>query len=227
MNKDKIMKMIDISCVKGYDTVSDIDDMVEFSYKHHPKCLFALPAFTGYLAGQLEKRGKQDLLLGGTMGFPAGAELTSIKVMTVKKLMKLGCDEFDMVINIGALKSGLYKEVYKDIRAVVNAAEGHTTKCILEVARLTDDEIRRGSELAVEAGISFVKTGTGWMSEHATPEQVRLIKSTIGNAAGIKAAGGIRDLATIQAMIEAGCTWFGIGLVSCRRIVEELESKGD
>lgn len=227
MNKAEVMKLIDISCVKGIDTVADIDRMIEFSYEHHPKCLFALPAFTPYLAQQLEKRGKQDLLLGGTMGFPAGAELTAIKVMTVKKLKKLGCDEFDMVINVGALKSGLYKEVYKDIKAVVNAAEGHTTKCILEVTRLTDDEIKRGSELAVKAGITFVKTGTGWMNAPSTVEHVKLIKQTIGDSASIKAAGGIRDLATMRAMIDAGCTRFGIGLSSCQKILAELESVGE
>jgi len=227
MNKAEIMKMIDISCVKGNDTVADIDRMIDFSYKHHPKCLFALPAFTGYLSEQLERKGKQDLLLGGTMGFPAGAELTEIKVMTAKRFVDMGCDEFDMVINIGALRSGLYDVVYDDIKAVVDAAEGHTTKCILEVTRLTDDEIRRGSELAVKAGISFVKTGTGWMTSPSTPEHVKLIRQTIGNAAGIKAAGGIRDLATIQAMIDEGCTRFGISLSGCQAILAELESRGE
>ncbi|MBO4326480.1 MAG: deoxyribose-phosphate aldolase [Clostridia bacterium] len=221
MTLEQIMGMIDLSCVQGCNTLAEIDEMVGFAYEHKPKCLFTLPAFTPYLAQKLEEKGRRGILLGGTMGFPSGGELTEVKVLTAQRMLEAGCDEFDMVINIGALKSGLYDFVLNDIRSVVEAVPGHTTKCILEVTRLTDDEIKRGCELAVKAGITFVKSGTGWMPNPTTVEHIKLMKSVVGNAAQIKAAGGIRNIDTIAKMTEAGCTRFGIGLQSCKKIAEE------
>ena len=129
-----------------------------------------------------------------------------------------------MVIQIGALKSGKYDRVRDDIKAVVEACDV-PVKTILEVACLTDDEIRIGSRLAVEAGAAYVKTGTGWAGKPTTVDTIRLIKSEIGDAARIKAAGGIRDLATIEEMVRAGCSRFGIGLNSAIKIMEEAAAR--
>lgn len=126
-----------------------------------------------------------------------------------------------MVINVGALKSGQYDIVHDDIKAVVDAAAGVPVKSILEICYLTDDEIKRGSEIAVKAGVTFVKTGTGWGPKPTTVETVRLIKQTIGDSALIKAAGGVRNLDTMLAMIDAGCNRFGIGIRSAMNIFKE------
>ena len=126
-------------------------------------------------------------------------------------------------INIGALKSGRYDLVRDDIRAVVDACSV-PVKSILEVAYLTDDEIRIASRLAVEAGVAFVKTGTGWANKPTTVETIKLIKSEIGDSAKIKAAGGVRDLSTLLAMIREGCSRFGIGLNSAIKIIQEAEA---
>ena len=121
-----------------------------------------------------------------------------------------------------ALKSGRLDMVYDDIRAVVEASGGKPVKSILEVCYLTDDEIKRASEIAVKAGVAYVKTGTGWGPKPTTVENIRLIKSTIGDAARIKAAGGIRDLDTVLAMMDAGCSRFGIGVRSILGIMKEV-----
>ena len=133
----------------------------------------------------------------------------------------MGVGELDMVIQIGALKAGQYERVQNDIRSVVEAADGLPVKAILEIAYLTEDEIARGSLLAVEAGVSFVKTGTGWTGKPVTVEDIRLIRRTIGNSARIKAAGGIRDLETVMEMVDAGCSRFGIGIRSAEAIMQE------
>lgn len=128
-----------------------------------------------------------------------------------------------MVINVGALKSGAYDRVRDDIKAVVGVCNV-PVKSILEVAYLTEDEIRIASRLAVEAGVSFVKTGTGWAGKPTTVETIRIIKSEIGDAARIKAAGGVRELSTLLEMVEAGCSRFGIGLNSAIKILEQAKA---
>ena len=216
-------RMIDISGVRTDVTLGEVDQIVAAAKHYRFICAFVMPCFTPRLVGMLKD--SPDIFVGGTVGFPSGADTTTIKVQNAKEQIAAGVDELDMVINVGALKSGLYSMVEDDIRAVVGAANGKPTKCILEVAYLTDDEIRRGAELAVKAGIDFVKTGTGWAEKPTTVETIRLIKSVIGDSAKIKAAGGVRDLKTILAMIDAGCSRFGIGLRSIVSIMKETDKR--
>lgn len=215
----KIGRLIDVSAVRTDVTVTEIDKMIDVAKKYDCICTFAMPSFTGYVIEKLKDT--PNTIVGGVVGFPSGADTTSIKVATAKENIALGCSELDMVINVGAMKSGLYDMVRDDIKAVVEAADGIPVKSILEVPYLTDDEIKRASLLAVEAGVTFVKTGTGWPQQHTTVEHVKLIKSVVGNSAFIKAAGGIRDLDTLLQMIEAGCSRFGIGIRSAISIFQE------
>lgn len=215
---ENLSSLIDISAVICDSTIEEIDKMVLLNKKYNFICAFALPCFTSYLK---EKLKGSKTLLGGTVGFPSGSDLTATKVDTAKKLINIGCDEIDMVINVGALKSKEYDLVYNDIKAVVDNAGDIAVKSIIEIAYLSDDEIRKASELAVKAGVTFVKTGTGWANKPTTPETIRIIKETIGNSAKIKAAGGVRDLDTLYAMIDEGCSRFGIGLNSAVKIMEE------
>ncbi len=217
----EIARMIDISAVRADSTFAEVRRVAEAAKKYSFICAFALPCFTKELVGML--RDREDILVGGVAGFPSGADTTEIKVAAAKQMLSLGVNEIDMVINIGALKSGRYDLVRDDIRSVVEAC-GVPVKSILEVAYLTDDEIRIGSRLAVEAGVAFVKTGTGWANKPTTVETIKLIKSEIGDSARIKAAGGVRELSVLLAMAEAGCSRFGIGLNSAIRIIEEAEA---
>ncbi len=219
----QLPRMIDISGVRTDVTVDEIKRIAKVAKHYGVICTFAMPYFTKMLVDMLADR--PDILVGGTIGFPSGADTTSLKVQNAKEQILAGCDELDMVINVGALKSGMYDAVYEDIKAVVDASEDKPTKCILEIAYLTDDEIKRGSELAVKAGIDFVKSGTGWANKPTTVETIKLIKSTIGDSAKIKAAGGVRDLDTILAMCDEGCSRFGIGLRSIMSIMKEADAR--
>ena len=217
----EIARMIDISAVRADSTLDEVRKVADAAKKYSFICAFALPCFTGELVQLL--RDRNDIMVGGVSGFPSGADTTEIKVATAKQMLSLGVNEVDMVINIGALKSGRYDLVRDDIRAVVDACSV-PVKSILEVAYLTDDEIRIASRLAVEAGVAFVKTGTGWANKPTTVETIKLIKSEIGDSAKIKAAGGVRDLSTLLAMVREGCSRFGIGLNSAIKIIQEAEA---
>lgn len=215
-----IPRMVDISGVRTDVTLDEIDQIVAVAKQFNFICAFAMPCFTKLLVEKLAD--SPNIMVGGVVGFPSGADTTSIKVATAREMMAAGVNELDMVINVGALKSGKYDLVRDDIRAVVETANGMPVKSILEIAYLTDDEIRRGAELAVEAGVTYVKTGTGWGPKPTTVDTIRLIKSTIGEAALIKAAGGVRTLDTLEQMVDAGCSRFGIGLKSIVNIMGEV-----
>jgi deoxyribose-phosphate aldolase len=163
-----------------------------------------------------------DIQIVGAVGFPSGGNTTRIKVAEAKELLEMGCSELDMVINVGLLRSGTYQHVLDDMRAVVDVADGAPVKAILECHYLSNEQIRRGCELCIKAGASYVKTSTGWAPTGATLENVALIKSCVGDAIAIKAAGGIRDLDTLLEMYRLGARRFGIGLSSAMGILEEL-----
>jgi deoxyribose-phosphate aldolase len=157
------------------------------------------------------------------VGFPLGATLTAVKAYETQQVIAAGAQEVDMVINVGALKSGQDQVVQDDIAAVVNAARpaGALTKVIIETTYLTEDEKIRACLLTKAAGADFVKTSTGFGPSGATVEDVALMRQTVGPEMGIKAAGGIRTAADAQAMIAAGAT--RIGASAGARIVAELK----
>ncbi len=142
------------------------------------------------------------------VGFPLGATLTEVKALEARKVVDLGADELDMVLNIGALRNGEDFLVREDIHGVV-ASSGVTTKVILETALLSDDEKRRGCIAALEAGAHFVKTSTGFAQGGATVADVRLMKGVVGNRLGVKASGGIRTYDAARCFLEAGATRIG------------------
>jgi deoxyribose-phosphate aldolase len=145
------------------------------------------------------------------VGFPLGATLTQVKAFEAQQAIRLGASEIDMVINIGALKSGEDDLVRDDIRAVAGTchARGALLKVIIEAALLDDEQKVRACQLAQEAGADFVKTSTGFGPGGATAADVALMRRTVGPVMGVKAAGGIRTLADAQRMIEAGATRIG------------------
>ncbi|WP_280770329.1 deoxyribose-phosphate aldolase [Salipaludibacillus daqingensis] len=144
------------------------------------------------------------------VGFPLGATTPETKAFETKNAIENGATEIDMVLNIGALKDGNNDLVEADMRAVVEAAKGKAlTKVILETCLLTDEEKTRACEIALKAGLDFVKTSTGFSTGNATIEDVKLMRSVVGDKAGVKASGGVRSLEDAQAMVEAGATRIG------------------
>ena len=143
------------------------------------------------------------------IGFPLGASLSSVKAFEAREAVAAGAQEIDMVINIGAVKSGGWELVREDI-AAVNAAKGTAKlKVIIETCLLTDEEKVRVCQIAKEVGADFVKTSTGFSTGGATVHDVELMRRTVGPEMGVKASGGIRTLADALAMIEAGASRLG------------------
>jgi deoxyribose-phosphate aldolase len=159
------------------------------------------------------------------VGFPLGAMDSRTKAYETREAIANGADEIDMVINIGALKSGDLALVEKDVRAVVQAARGKTTKVILETGLLTDAEKVTACQICKNAGASFVKTSTGFVKGSvATEADIALMRRTVGPRMGVKASGGVRSLADAKKMIAAGAT--RIGASSGVAIVTGGEGKG-
>ncbi len=143
------------------------------------------------------------------VGFPHGTTRTPVKAFETAQAVADGAREIDMVIGIGRLKSERYAEVEADIRAVVDAADGHTVKVILETALLTDEEKVIACVLAQNAGADFVKTSTGFASGGASPQDVALMRRVVGASMGVKASGGIRSVEDAVAMVESGASRIG------------------
>lgn len=144
------------------------------------------------------------------IGFPLGANTTATKAFEAQDAIQNGAEEIDMVINIGALKSGQDKTVQQDIEAVVAVAKDKAlVKVIIETALLTKEEIVRASQISKAAGADFVKTSTGFSTGGARVEDVKLMRETVGPEIGVKASGGIHNAAEAMAMIEAGANRLG------------------
>ncbi len=212
--------MIDLSCVRADSTLDEIREMAETAKQYGCICTFALPAHTPMLIDLVVDC--EDVLVGGTVGFPDGGATTASKVSEATELREMGCDELDMVMNIAWLKAGQDERVKRDIQAVITAACGLPVKVILECHHLSDEEIVRACEIASEAGVQFVKTGTGWAPSGATLANTSLMKQTVGDRCEVKAAGGVRDLETLLAMVDVGVTRFGIGVRTAVAILEEI-----
>ena len=165
-----------------------------------------------------------DVKVCATVGFPLGATLPEVKVFETQRAIFHGAQEIDMVINIGALKSGQLAVVEADIRGVVEAshAGGASCKVIIETCLLTREEKIRATLAAKNAGADFVKTSTGFSTAGATPEDVRRMRETVGPGTGVKAAGGVRTLEDLLKMVEAGAT--RIGASAGVKIVEQARA---
>jgi len=159
-------------------------------------------------------------MVATVIGFPLGATLPDVKAYETKRAREEGADEFDMVINIGALKSNDLDLVEQDIAGVVAAAQGKTVKVIIETALFTDEEKVLACRIAKDAGADFVKTSTGFAGKGATVEDVTLMRQVVGPDMGVKASGGIRSAQAALAMIKAGAN--RIGASAGVKIVKEF-----
>ena len=160
------------------------------------------------------------------IGFPLGANVPDTKVYEARRAIFDGASELDMVVNVGALKSGDHDLVSRDIRGVVEVAHevGYICKVIIETALLTDDEKVSACLIAKEAGADFVKTSTGFSKGGATAADVALMRRVVGGQMGVKASGGVRDLKQAQEMIRAGATRIGASVGV--QIIQEAAGAG-
>jgi deoxyribose-phosphate aldolase len=166
-----------------------------------------------------------DVKVAGGVGFPLGAMAADVKRFETEVAIDDGAHEIDVVLNVARLKAGDDKYVLRELLDVVEAADERTVKVILETCLLTNAEKIRACQLVVESGAHFVKTSTGFSTAGAMVADVKLLRETVGPKFGVKASGGIRDLPTALAMIEAGAT--RLGTSSGGAIVKGLAGSGN
>ncbi|MEK4365617.1 deoxyribose-phosphate aldolase [Paenibacillus sp. FSL M8-0212] len=199
--------MIDHTLLRADATQSEMAKLTEEAKQYQFASVCVNPDWVAYAAEQLQGSGVDICTV---IGFPLGASTSETKAFETKDAIAKGATEVDMVINISALKDGKDDFVEQDIRAVVEAAAGKAlVKVIIETCLLTDEEKVRACQAAVRAGADFVKTSTGFSTGGATPEDIALMRRTVGPDVGVKASGGVRSLEDMQKMIEAGATRIG------------------
>lgn len=221
----EIAKRIDLSCVRTWSTRADIEEMVNAAINYGFGQVSVLQCFIPYTRQLLV--GHEGIRVVGNVSFPSGSDSTTIKVAQAREMLAAGCDEIDMVMNIGRLKSGEITEVVEDVMAVSGAVDSLPLKVIIEIMYLTPAEVKQACLICVECGVDFVKTGTGWADRGTTLEDVRLVKSIVGDHVKIKASGGIRNLETLLEMYRAGARRFGVNLKSGIEIVRQAVDTGE
>lgn len=162
-----------------------------------------------YVTKARELLAGSSVSVGTVVGFPHGACTTTVKIVEAMEAMKNGAGELDIVTNIGHVKSGRYDLVEIDIKNIIAMTKQVIHKIIVETGSLTSDEITRVCQIAVRSGAAFVKTCTGYGPRGATTEDVRLMRQAVGSMCRVKASGGIRDLAAVSSMVEAGAERIG------------------
>lgn len=202
----KLSKYIDHTLLKPDSTKEQILKLCKEAIEHDFASVCVNPYWVSFCKEQLQKC---DVKVCCVIGFPLGATTSETKAFETKQVFEAGADEVDMVINIGALKDQDYASVEKDIKAVVEAANGHCVKVILETCLLTDEEIVKACECCVNAKATFVKTSTGFSTAGANPRVVKLMKDTVGDKCLVKAAGGVKCQEDMLKMIENGADRIG------------------
>lgn len=206
MTTSQLAKMIDHTLLRADATRNEITKLIEEAKQYQFASVCVNPGWVSYASEQLQGTGVDICTV---IGFPLGASTSEVKAFETKDAIAKGATEVDMVINVSALKDGNDDVVEQDIRAVVEAAAGTLVKVIIETCLLTDEEKVRACQAAVRAGADFVKTSTGFSTGGATPEDIALMRRTVGPDVGVKASGGVRSLEDMQKMIEAGATRIG------------------
>lgn len=212
MNSDQIAALIDHTILKPESVRADIERICREALQYRFASVCVNPCWVPLVARALAG---SPVAVCSVIAFPFGATSTAAKVAESEIAVSEGARELDMVINIGALRSGDDALVLSDIAAVISAAHGRnatvaaTVKVILETALLSESQIVTACHLAKQAGADFVKTSTGFASGGATVAVVELMRRTVGPDMGVKASGGIRTLEDFEKMVAAGASRIG------------------
>lgn len=206
MENQGLTEIIDYTLLKPTISKTDIEGFCRETIDYGIKTVFVNPY---YILHAYELLSPHGIKVGVPVGFSLGGATTQTKLTETKEAIKNGAEEIDMLINLGALKSQEYDVVKHDISEVVKASEGLKTKVIIENGLLRYDEKITAAKLIVEAGADFVKTATGFNGGGATVEDVKLLRSVVGENFGVKAAGGVRTYNDALAIVDAGANRIG------------------
>lgn len=219
---EQLANMIDHTNLKAFADDAAFEKLCDEAKKYNFKMVAINPAQTVRCKKKLEG---SPVHVGAAIGFPLGQTTLECKIFETKDAIEKGADEIDYVINVAELKNKNYDYIKKEMEEIVKICReaGKTSKVIFENCYLTDDEKRKVAEIAKEVKPDFIKTSTGFGTSGATVEDVKLMKSVVGDEVKVKAAGGIRDLKTALAMIEAGAE--RLGTSAGVAIVEEYKNQ--
>ncbi len=219
LTREAVAGMIDHTNLKAAATREDIRRLCEEAKAYRFASVMVNSAYTALCK---ELVGDSGILVGTVAGFPLGQMSTAAKVFEAETAIADGADEIDYVVNVADVKDGRWDLVKDEMEKITKACHGRGAGCkvIFENCYLTKEEIVRLAQIAREVRPDFIKTSTGFGTGGATPEDVRLMKETVGDAVRVKAAGGIRDWASCRAMIEAGAE--RIGASAGKKILDEL-----
>lgn len=219
---EQLANMIDHTNLKAFADDAAFEKLCDEAKKYNFKMVAINPAQTVRCKKKLEG---SPVHVGAAIGFPLGQTTLECKIFETKDAIEKGADEIDYVINVAELKNKNYDYIKKEMEEIVKICReaGKTSKVIFENCYLTDDEKRKVAEIAKEVKPDFIKTSTGFGTGGATVEDVKLMKSVVGDEVKVKAAGGIRDLKTALAMIEAGVE--RLGTSAGVAIVEEYNNQ--
>lgn len=219
---EQLANMIDHTNLKAFADDAAFEKLCDEAKKYNFKMVAINPAQTVRCKKKLEG---SPVHVGAAIGFPLGQTTLECKIFETKDAIEKGADEIDYVINVEELKNKNYDYIKKEMEEIVKICReaGKTSKVIFENCYLTDDEKRKVAEIAKEVKPDFIKTSTGFGTGGATVEDVKLMKSVVGDEVKVKAAGGIRDLKTALAMIEAGAE--RLGTSAGVAIVEEYNNQ--
>lgn len=207
MTKKQLAKMMDHTILKATATPADVEKICREALEIDAASVCINPCNIELTKRLLEGSGVKVCTV---IGFPLGANTTSVKMYETQDAIKRGAEEVDMVINVGALLAEDTDTVYNDIKGVVEAAGGTLVKVIIETCYLSDDQKKTACELAMKAGADFVKTSTGFGTGGATAHDVALMRSVVGEKLKVKASGGIRTCQNAVEMIEASADRLGV-----------------
>lgn len=219
---EQLANMIDHTNLKAFADDAAFEKLCDEAKKYNFKMVAINPAQTVRCKKKLEG---SPVHVGAAIGFPLGQTTLECKIFETKDAIEKGADEIDYVINVAELKNKNYDYIKKEMEEIVKICReaGKTSKVIFENCYLTDDEKRKVAEIAKEVKPDFIKTSTGFGTGGATVEDVKLMKSVVGDEVKVKAAGGIRDLKTALSMIEAGAE--RLGTSAGVAIVEEYNNQ--
>lgn len=206
MNRIQVAKVIDHILLKAFASEEEMKALCEEAVRFSFRTVSVNPVWVAFCKKQLQG---SSVGIDACIGFPLGANTAHMKVEETRDAISNGATEIDMVINIGAVKSGYGSYVEREIAAVVKAAGTAPVKVILETSYLTHDEKVEVCRMSVRAGAAYVKTSTGFGTRGATVDDVRLMRETVGDRLGVKAAGGIRSYGDVMRMLRAGATRIG------------------
>ena len=199
-------KYIDHTILKATASGTDVQKLCEEAIEHE---FYSVCVNGCYVADAKHLLQGTDVKIAAVVGFPLGAMTTAAKVFEAKEAVENGASEIDMVINVAKLKDGEFKYVENEIRQIKEAIGDNVLKVIIETCYLTDEEKVKACELSLAAKADFVKTSTGFGTDGATYEDVKLMKSVVGDNAKVKASGGVRDKETAQKYINLGAERLG------------------